>query len=327
MSVTLLRAETLINIDFGAVDNRWVIAAGHGGIVELRDIEIFLALAEELHFGRAAERLRVSQARVSQAIKKQERRIGAALFDRTSRTVVLTEVGRQLRDDLQPVYAGLHGSLERARLAARGITAQLRIGMLPFNVVDLHPYWRTFRSRYPQWELRIRPASFNDVFRQLRSGELDVCVAWLPVEESDLTVGPVLCTDRRVLAVAADHELAGRASVSLEVFADFPHVSAPGLPAYWEDSYLPFHTRRGRPIERGRPVASADELISLVGMGEVVHGFPSHVIGYWGMPNVHWLPVSDMPALSFALVWRTEAETDLIRALAGTVRDLGVLRF
>ncbi|MFD0526058.1 LysR family transcriptional regulator [Kitasatospora arboriphila] len=61
--------------------------------MEFRDIEIFLVLAEELHFGRAAERLRVSQARVSQALKKQERRIGAVLFERTSRTVRLTDVG------------------------------------------------------------------------------------------------------------------------------------------------------------------------------------------------------------------------------------------
>jgi len=68
--------------------------------MELRDIEIFLTLAEELHFGRTAERLRVSQARVSQAIRRQERRLGVALFDRTSRRVALTPVGRRLREDL-----------------------------------------------------------------------------------------------------------------------------------------------------------------------------------------------------------------------------------
>lgn len=129
--------------------------------VELRDIEIFLVLAEELHFGRTAQRLHVSQARVSQAIKKQERRIGAELFTRTSRTVHLTEVG-------QP----------------------------------------------------------------------------------DFTVGPTLCTDSRILSVAADHQLAGRESVPLELLAEFPHGTALDLPDYWEDSYLPFHTPRGKPIER-----------------------------------------------------------------------------
>ncbi|MER7822232.1 LysR family transcriptional regulator [Streptomyces sp. NPDC096097] len=295
--------------------------------MELRDIEIFLVLAEELHFGRTAQRLHVSQARVSQAIKKQERRIGADLFTRTSRTVRLTAVGRQFRDDLQPVYAGLHESLERAQLAARGITAQLRVSLLPFNVVDLHRYWKAFRARHPQWGLQVRQATFTDVFGQLRSGTMDVVVAWLPVEEPDFTVGPPLCTDSRILAVAADHRLAERDSVPLELLADFPHATALGLPDYWEDSYLPFHTPRGRPIERISAADNADDLINLVGMGEIIHTFPGHVTRHWGMSNIRWLPVPGLTTMTFALVWRTEAENDLIRALADTVRDLGVLRF
>lgn len=295
--------------------------------MELRDIEIFLVLAEELHFGRTAQRLHVSQARVSQAIKKQERRIGAELFTRTSRTVCLTEVGRQFRDDLQPVYAGLHQSLERARLAARGVTAQLRVGMLPFNLVDLHPYWKEFRARHPQWGLQIRQTTFTDVFGQLRGGAMDVMVAWLPVEEPDFTVGPTLCTDSRILAVAADHPLAGRDSVPLELFADFPHSTALALPDYWEDSYLPFHTPRGRAIERVAVADNADELIGMVGMGEIIHSFPGHVTRYWGLSHIRWLPVPDLTTMTFALVWRTEAENDLVRALAATVRDLGVQRF
>ncbi|WP_328923266.1 LysR family transcriptional regulator [Streptomyces sp. NBC_00190] len=297
--------------------------------MELRDIEIFLVLAEELHFGRTAQRLHVSQARVSQAIKKQERRIGAELFTRTSRTVRLTEVARQFRDDLQPVYAGLHDSLERAQLAARGITAQLRVSLMPFNVADLHPYWKAFRARHPQWGLQIRQATFTDPFGQLRSGAMDVLVAWLPVEEPDFTVGPTLCTDPRVLAVAADHRLAARDSVPVELLAEFPHATALGLPDYWEDSYLPFHTPRGRPIERITAAASdnGDQLISHVGMGDIIHTFPGHVTRYWGMSNIRFLPVPEMGTLTFALVWRTEAEDDLIRALADTVRDLGVFRF
>src|SRR5690606_15884816 len=69
--------------------------------VDLRDIEIFLTLAEELHFGRTAERLHVSTPRVSQSIAQQERRIGAPLFERTSRRVTLTPLGARLRDDLE----------------------------------------------------------------------------------------------------------------------------------------------------------------------------------------------------------------------------------
>ncbi|MFD5143006.1 LysR family transcriptional regulator [Streptomyces sp. NPDC058401] len=295
--------------------------------MELRDIEIFLVLAEELHFGRTAARLHVSQARVSQAIKKQERRIGAVLFERTSRTVALTEIGRRLWDDLQPVYVDLQDSLDRARMAARGVTSRLRVAMMPFNVADMHHYWQGFRSRHPQCELQIRPVPFLDPFGRLRAGDMDVLVTWLPVEEPDLTVGPVLCTDSRLLAVPRDHELAGRSTVSIEDFADFAHATAPDMPDYWEDHYLPFHTPRGRLIERSQTVTSPDELINLVTMGEIIHAFPSHVTRYWGLSNIGWVPVSGLPALSYALVWRTEAETDLTRALADTVRDMGSLHF
>ncbi len=292
--------------------------------MELRDIEIFLTLAEELHFARTAARLRVSQARVSQAISQQERRLGGLLFDRSNRRQVrLTPLGRQLRDDLGPVYVGLRDSLERARQAAQGITATLRVGMLPFNIADLHPYWKTFRSRHPQWHLQIRRAPFIDPFAGLRNGGLDVLVVWLPVEEPDLTTGPVLFTDPRLLAVSVEDELAGRTSVSLEVLAHRPHAMAPGMPDYWEDRYLPFRTPRGHAIERSQTISNGDDLINLVGTGEIVHSFPAHVTQYWAMPHIRWLPIRDMAPLAYALVWRTENENDPIRALARIVKDLG----
>lgn len=291
--------------------------------MELRDIEIFLLLTEELHFGRTAERLHVSQARVSQAIKAQERRIGAPLFARTSRTVRLTPVGEQLRDDLRPVYAGLHQSLERARLAARGVSASLRVGLMPFNFGQLHHYWRTFRARHPQWELRIRLAQFTEPFAQLRAGEFDAFVAWLPVDEPDLTVGPSIFSDPRVLTLAEDHPAARRSSVSWEILGDFPTGGAQLGLDYWEDSILPFQTRRGRTIERGLRVTHASELITAVSMSEIVMPFPSHVAEHWRMPGIRHLPIRDLPHLRYALIWRTEAENDAIRALAAVVRDLG----
>ncbi|MFD5488104.1 hypothetical protein ACFXCU_23585 [Streptomyces virginiae] len=62
-------------------------------------------------------------------------------------------------------------------------------------------------------------------------------------------------------------------------------------------------------------------------MGEIIHTFPGHVTRYWGLSNIRWLPVPEMSRMTFALVWRTEAENELIRALADTVRDLGAYRF
>lgn len=292
--------------------------------MELRDIEIFLTLAEELHFGRTAERLHVSQARVSQAIKKQERGVGAPLFNRTSRSVRLTTVGEQLRADLLPAYRDLHAGMARARLAAEGKTAVLRVGMLPGNAHDLRPFWEAFRVRNPQWGLKIRHNPFVNAFGPIRAGDIDVLVAWLPLEEPDLTVGPVIYTEHSVLLVSHDHELAAEKSVSIEVLADRGIFQGPAGPGYWGDAFTPFYTPSGRPIERHQPdIANLDDVFLHVSHGDGVHNLGAHVARYNARPDIVYLPIHDWPGLRWALVWRADAETEMIRALAEIVRDLG----
>ncbi|MGW0806677.1 LysR family transcriptional regulator [Nonomuraea sp. NPDC002799] len=293
--------------------------------MELRDIEIFLTLAEELHFGRAAERLHVSVARVSQAIKKQERAIGAELFARNSHSVRLTHLGEQLRDDLRHLHDGLSQTMERARLAARGKTGTLRVSLFPANIQELRRYWETFRARHPQWELRLRASGYQDPFAQLRNGDVDILVTWLPIEEPDLTVGPLLFAEPRVLAVAGDHALTRWSSVSLESISDYQHVTVESAPGYWFERYVPEHTPRGRAIDRSANVDNIEHIFMTTVLGEAVALFPIHVSWYYPRPDIVYLPVKDMSALPYGLVWRSDAENDMIRAFAGIVRDLGPL--
>ncbi|WP_433348227.1 LysR family transcriptional regulator [Microtetraspora malaysiensis] len=293
--------------------------------MELRDIEIFLTLAEELHFGRAAERLHVSAARVSQAIKKQERAIGAELFARDSRNVRLTPLGEQLRDDLRVLHQGLAQTLERARLAARGKAGTLRVSLFPLNIQELRRYFETFRTRHPQWELRVRMSTYADPFGQLRNGDADILVTWPLVDEPDLTVGPTLFAEPRVLAVGKEHPLARRSSVTLEEMSDFQHVNVAPAPDDWFDHYVPQYTPRGRFIARGASVNNVEDSFTLVGMAEAVVLFPVHVARYYPRPDIAYLPVKGLEALAYSLVWRTESENDMIRAFARVVRDLGPL--
>jgi DNA-binding transcriptional LysR family regulator len=290
--------------------------------VELRDIEIFLTLAEELHFSRTAARLHVSQARVSQAIKKQERGVGAPLFERTSRNVRLTAVGEQLRDELLPAYRSLRDGMARARLAAAGKTGVLRVGMLPSNAHDLRPFWEAFRARHPQWGLRIRHNPFANAFGPIRAGDIDVLVAWLPIEEPDLTVGPVVYTEHCVALMSPDHRLAARDSVSIEVFADHGVIDGPAGPQYWENAFTPFHAPSGRPIDRLPPgMASLDDMFTNVSSGDFIHNLGAHVTRYHARPDILYVPIHDWPGLRWGLVWREENE--MVRALADVVRDLG----
>jgi DNA-binding transcriptional LysR family regulator len=137
--------------------------------MELRDIEIFLTLAEELHFGRTAERLHVSQARVSQAVKVQERRIGARLFQRTTRAVALTPIGERLRDDLRVGYDAIQAGLARASAAAQGMTGILRLGVMGAVGHEIRDLIDLFQRRHPDCDLQIREVHFSDPFGSLRT--------------------------------------------------------------------------------------------------------------------------------------------------------------
>lgn len=295
--------------------------------MELRDIEIFLVLCEELHFGRTAERLHITQARVSQSIKKQERRIGAPLFERTSRSVRLTPIGARLRDDLRRARDLINSGLARAIGTAQGVRGTLRLGAMGALGNELRPVVEEFRARHPEADVALGEFHFSDPFAGLRSGEFDAQLMWLPIREEDLTVGPVLRTEGRVLAVAADSDMARRSSVSLEDLAGHrvPDVG-PNVPGYWMGAMIPERTPEGREVRRGERARTFHEVLSLVAAGRAVCPLNAHVDRYYTFPGITYVPVHDAPLTEWALVWRTGTETPLVRAFARTGRDLGVHR-
>ncbi|MFC9968642.1 LysR family transcriptional regulator [Nocardia ignorata] len=131
-------------------------------------------MAEELHFGRAAERLAVSRARVSQMIHTVERRIGAPLFERTSRRMSLTPLGIQLRDTLAPHHHGILAALARAADSA-GAAEVLRAGFThPLGSEMQMSAATTFRAERPACTVELREVQLSDRFGQLRRRELDL---------------------------------------------------------------------------------------------------------------------------------------------------------
>ncbi|PRX50139.1 LysR family transcriptional regulator [Prauserella shujinwangii] len=290
--------------------------------MERRDIEIFLALAEELHFGRTAERLHVSQARVSQSVKSMERRIGAPLFDRTSRRVALTAIGRQLEADIRPAYERIRTGIERAVSAGRGVDGPLRIAFeAPALAELLSELLGTFRGRHRGCELRIHEAPFADPLSTLRTGDADVLVTLLPVSDPELTVGPTVHSERMVLAVATHHPLARADFVTLEDLGrDTVFRAARPAPAYWQPPSAPWHTPGGTPIARGRTFGTFQELLLAIAAGEGICPLAAHGAEYFSRPGVAYVPFRGTPDAEWALVWRTAAETGRIRAFADTAR-------
>ncbi|GAA3164023.1 LysR family transcriptional regulator [Planomonospora alba] len=292
-------------------------------MLERHEIESFLVLAEELHFGRTAERLRLSQARVSQTVRKLERRIGAPLFERTSRRVELTPLGAQLHAELEPVVRQLDAVVERAIAAARGVEGVLRVGFLGAGAGELTTaIMDGFRSRHPGCEIQMRETHFADPLGPLRDGDVDVLLTRLPVEEPDLTVGPVVLSEPRVLAVAAGHPFARRRTVSLEDLARDTVFGVTGpAPQYWWDFHVPSRTPSGRTIPKGQSVATFQELLALVATGQGISPVAASVERYYARPDITFVPIEDAPPTHVAVVWRTAGVTARIRAFAGAAAD------
>lgn len=222
----------------------------------MREIEIFLTLAEELHFSRTAERLGVSPGRVSQLVRKQERLIGGPLFDRTTRTVRLSPLGEQLYEALKRGHEQITQGIEAARATARGTRGTLTLGTMGPYALQIKDTLDLFQARHPDARVRhreIQPASPLDL---LLSGDVDMVYVWLPVEGPGLTVLPTAHTSALLLMVSAGHPFAGRESVCLEDFGDCAVVEGGSIPSTMEEVLNPRHTPSGRPVPRGPRVTT-----------------------------------------------------------------------
>ena len=287
--------------------------------MEQRDIEIFLTLADELHFGRAAQRLHVSTARVSQTIKKLERRIGAPLFERTSRRVELTSIGRRLGDELRPAYQQIHDAIDRAMAAARGVRATLRVGFIgAASSQFVLEVAEVFRAEHPDCEVQSHEYQFGKSVGPLRGGEIDMMLGTRPARgarQADLTAGIVLLEEDQLLAVSARHPFARRRSVS---FADLARTKVlrtpPAIPDYWDQALVPPHTPDGRPVERGPSFDTVQEMLALVGAGIGTYPVSTQFTSYYARPDVAYVPIHDAPPYQRRFLWLSAAETATIRA-------------
>jgi DNA-binding transcriptional LysR family regulator len=291
--------------------------------VELRDIEIFLTLADELHFGRTAERLHVTQARVSQAIKKQERAIGAELFERTSRVVRLTPVGEQLRAELAAGYRQIQVAIDGAAAAVRGISGTVRVGFSgPWCGDLIVKAAEVFRDRYPACAVQSVERMLADRFGPLRTGEIDLQLTELPADEPDIVNGPIMFRERRALQVPLGHPLAARKSLTLEDYGDCDVIIPANVPDYFLDYHVPRRTPSGRPIRRAQAACSFQEVQSLIGAGKGVQPTSLRAVDYHSRPDTVIVPFDDAPPIECGFTWLAAGDTPKIQAFVRTVLDV-----
>ncbi|MER5322000.1 LysR family transcriptional regulator [Streptosporangium roseum] len=293
-------------------------------MLERHELETFLALAEELHFGHTAERLHVSTARVSQTIRKLERRVGVPLFNRTSRRVELSPVGRQLYEEVRPAWARIGAALERAIDSGRGVTGTLRVaftgaaaGQLLVGATEV------FRQRQPGCDVQIREAQIGEILPWLRDGEVEIVLGNFPMLGPDIIAGPVLVREARMLAVPSGHPFARRTSVSVEDLARVEVLRFPAtVPESLSTDRTPRQTPSGRPIESGPSATTFQEMLTLIGAGQGVFPVGAQARRYYARPDVAYIPFSDAPPLEWGLMWRADGATARVRAFSQAAEDL-----
>lgn len=284
----------------------------------MAELRAFLVAADELHFGRAAERLRVSPSRVSQLVKSMETRVGAPLFERTTRRVELTAIGAHLYADLTRVYDDLHASLHRAQSAAQGLTGKVKAGYLTHcQDADFTRLVARFQDRFPACGVVTIDVTGTDYFDALQNGSVDVLLgrfgaAPLP---GGLVEGAVISREDWVLGVARGHPLAARDVVSVEELADHAIFGVPDpLTGELFNPLYPARTPKGRPIPRRGIARTFAEVLALVARRENVFpagaSFPAH----YGHPDVAFVPLHGWPLATRTLLWRARGNTALVTA-------------
>ncbi|MER0241669.1 LysR substrate-binding domain-containing protein [Streptomyces sp. HSW2009] len=293
-------------------------------MLERLEIEALIVLAEELHFGRTAERLHVSRARISQTITGLERRIGAPLFERTSRSVRLTPLGQRLHAEVAPGYRRITAAVEQARAAARGVDGVLAVGYLGTAAGEfVMDVVRALAGRHPGTEVHIHETQIKDMFGPLRSGRVELLVTQLPVLEPDLECGPVVLRLPRMLAVATNHPLARRATVSVEDLArDRVFACLGDVPGYWQEHLAPALTPTGQPVRRGRSAATLQETLAMVGAGQGITPVAADVARTYAPRGVAYVPFDDAEPFEYGLVWRAGGDTARVRAFVETAEQV-----
>jgi DNA-binding transcriptional LysR family regulator len=293
--------------------------------VELRRFRYFVAVAEELHFRRAAERLHLAQPALSQQVKKLETELGVDLFHRTRRGVALTRAGVVFLEEARRVLHLADEAARAAQEAASGAVGRLRVGLLADAVPASVPRAIVrFSTRFPGVQVNPETLSARRAIEDVRAGRLDAAVVALPAPTVGLKT-TLLGKEGTVAAVADRHPLSGRASVPLDRLADQHLVMLPRAtnPAFYDGVIAACRDAGFTPsiVETTEPQIE-HALLSVAG-GAGIALVPASAADRFTTPGVRFLPLEpEGPVCEMALVTRLEADSEaLVIAFAKLARE------
>jgi len=285
-------------------------------MIDLRRLRAFVAVAEELHFGRAARRLSMSQPPLSVQIRELERELGAPLLTRTQRRVELTAAGATLLVEARRLLAQAEAAIERTRRTARGELGHLTIGFVSTADYSLLPLLvRRFRARHPDIGLTLRELTGDRQLALLAQGELDLGLMYGPLRAPALASRVVL-RERLIAALPATHPLARRRTVAAKALRAeglilFPRPLAPGL----YDSAIGVCQRAGYAPRIAQEAVQMQTILGLVAGGLGVALVPA-CMALLKRPDVAYLPITPAgPWVETVAVWHAGGQPPALAAL------------
>ncbi len=282
--------------------------------MELRQLRYFVAVAEELHFRRAAERLHVSQPPVSQQIRALEEEMGCRLLARTRRRVELTAAGEAFLRDARAILGELEGAVGAARRIDAGQTGRLRINFVGSALLSIVPAAvQRFRAARPEVEIELRERSTVEQLRAVSAAVVDLALVRPPIEVDPELRIEIVVRERTVAALPVDHKLARLRRIPVrrraaEPLVLFPRAQAPGFHDLLVSSLA---TADSPP----RIVQYAPEMTTIIGLVAAGIGFslvPASVARLT-LDGVTYRSVTGAPGAELAAVTRADHDSPLLR--------------
>lgn len=287
--------------------------------LDLRKLRYFLAVADELHFGRAATRLHIAQPVLSRQIVSLENELGLKLFERSKRGTELTPAGALLTEDVRALLNMATAVQRRARVAGRD-HERFTVGFMPGIIIT--PAVQRLREQLPDVTIDVVRTTWLDQVDMLLDGRLDVSFVRLPVPTRGLTIVP-LFTEPRLAVLPADHPLTAKRTVSLEDLAQINLLQDPDAVPEWRDA-----AARIRPtalsIEReGLPlVYTVEEKLEFVAQGLGLIILPESTAAFYTRPDVVYRRIDDLPEGHVALAHEARRSTPAINAMVEIATSL-----
>lgn len=290
--------------------------------VHLRDLRYFTAVAEELHFRKAAERLFVSQPVLSRQIARLEQDLKARLFIRDRRSVQLTSAGEALLHRARHLLEDWDAATKEVTTLARKEQSVLVIGLQTgVGRGMLHTLTQALNAI--QWRPELHQVAWNDATAGVEAGNCDAGFAWLGTTINPHCDYVVVAEEPIMLAVNSQHRLAGRRQASFAEVSNEPLVALPGSAKELRSFWLAEHARHGSPAPIACEAATADEALENVaaGTGSVFISAGNSVL--YAREGVHFLDVPDLLPARLAFLWRAGDTRDVIRVAASALQQHG----